>query len=904
MRQALDVVESLARTLPAVSMNRHFLVPNPANSIYTGRRQQLQAIEDAFSAPHSDTQKRLIIQGGPGTGKTELAIKYAEEHRSVYWGVFWVDASSRSNAKLSYAAIAITGGVDPNENSAKHWLSGRNYPWLLIIDNADDDEVQLRELLPPGPLGCVLVTTRNPAHISFGTAGERSLELGKMDGNEATELLLRAATEPQPWTPSARELAVSICKHLYYLPLALVYAGKAITNNLCRLSNYITYFESAASRIRRERRRRRDRSASGDASMSIYGSYEILLQSLQGNAARDETYQDALELLQMFSYMHFNNIRLDVLIQSTVGPLQEAKAVAEKQQEEDSLVRRLRLKIPQQSWNAWIRDIMRNALRSKNFATPPVIPDVLKNYDNLDDDVELKGQIDFRLRPALRVLVSRSLIMKIGQDRDRHNGSVTDRYYMHPLVHKWVRERPQLSLGEQALVCQMATTVLSRAVRLAGEDSEDAKAMRREMKPHIDHVRQCAIVIRTGIDDNQRRNKRTWFATSTNASKPTFGPLQAEESGRFSIVYLESGAYHDAAELLRQVIEFLVPRLGENHALTNLAKAGLSRTLFHLSQYNDATGLLDQVYESRKLTLGAEHPQTLDITTELGRSSLGQGFMTKSKRLQETALEGFMQTYGPDHRKTLMCRNEVGRVHWFLFNWDDAVRYHKEALQGLQRLSSHDAPLKEEILACEEDLAITLMHLGEANAEQSVQILRGAVQMRLKIQGKEHPFTLLAKAKLGQALGACKQFEEAEVLFRETLEVAVRNHGPDHLVILAAKSWYAQILMGLGQLDRAQLYHMEATDKAKYAQAAAKDGEHPERIVHVWRLSECLEKQGKFQKTLELCRELEESISKVGGHGLGPNHKFNILLRQKIDVLQERLNMEERNINQVTAQPG
>ncbi len=51
-------------------------------------------------------QKRFVIQGQPGTGKTELALKYAEEHARQYWGVFWVDASSRANAALSYAKIA------------------------------------------------------------------------------------------------------------------------------------------------------------------------------------------------------------------------------------------------------------------------------------------------------------------------------------------------------------------------------------------------------------------------------------------------------------------------------------------------------------------------------------------------------------------------------------------------------------------------------------------------------------------------------------------------------------------------------------------------------------------------------------------------------------------------------
>lgn len=216
---------------------------------------------------------------------------------TYYWGVFWVDASTRANATQSYAEIAKIGGVEPNEHSAKHWLSGRAYPWLLIIDNADDDEVRLEELFPPGHGGCVLVTTRNPAHVSYGTAGQKYLELGQMGSNEARDLLLRAANEPQPWTTNAVELSMAICRHLHFLPLALVHVGKAIVNNLCNLADYIHFFEGHAKRIRRERNRRRDRSmsrekrrlAEDEESMSVFGSFEILFQSLEGAAVETNT---------------------------------------------------------------------------------------------------------------------------------------------------------------------------------------------------------------------------------------------------------------------------------------------------------------------------------------------------------------------------------------------------------------------------------------------------------------------------------------------------------------------------------------------------------------------------------------------------------------------------------------
>lgn len=897
MRRALEVADDLARRFPKASRNRHFQAPNPANNYYTGRQKQLHIIEEAFKIS-SSTQKLLIIEGGHGSGKTELALKYAQKHKSDYWGVFWVDASSRSNAKQSYEEIAVTADVNkgkPDERSAKHWLSERSAPWLLIIDNVDDEEMKLNDLVPPGSVGCVLVTTRSPA---LSTGGDKCLKLKEMEDNEATELLLRAATRPKPWTPKIKDLAVSICRHLYNLPLALVNAGSAIKNNICNLSTFIKYFDSSATRIRRERARSRSRqrrsSAVDSESMPICGSSEILFESLEKKAERDQTgtCQDALELLQIFSYMHFNNIRLDVLVHSAIGPLQEAKEVERRGETEREIVRRLGLKLPPRVLSDRLRDTVRQILRSKLFATPPVIPEILKgDYNPVDeaDFTELESDVDLRLRQALEKLVSMGLVTRLGYDMERESSKVTDRYSIHPLMHKWIRERKELSSAQDALFCQMATTVLSRAVRLIGGDTEDAKTMRREMVPHIDHVRECVVDIQKRIYDSHRRNTNPWPSMPLSSSKPTFGALQAEENGRFSRVYLETGAYSHAEKLLREVIAFVIPRLGEDHIITTMVKLGLSGAVWHLTRYNEATELLDQVYESRRKTLGAEHPQTLEIMTRLGSSILSQGFMTKSRKLQEAAYQGLERAYGQNDRRTLMCKNSLGGVHWFLFNWDESARHHREALDGLRLLLESDTSVEEDVLACTEDLAMSMMRLGAVSATDSVRMMRDAVRRRIELQGKEHPLTLLAQAKLGQALGTCRVFEEAEPLLRETLRIAIQNYDEDHLVILAGKSWYAQVLMEMGQLDRAEKYFKETTVKSKYAKAAAKDGEHPDRIFHVWRLAECLERQGKLEEALESCYELQESIPKIGGHGLGPNHKFNVSLQQKIKALKEQL---------------
>ena len=108
--------------------NRHFVIVRPVRTYFTGRETQLAKLEAAFRDPTRPTQQRFVIYGLSGSGKTELAFKFADGYRHKFWGVFFVDGSSQKNASSSYAEIATLGGVEPNEKAAKNWLTTRALP--------------------------------------------------------------------------------------------------------------------------------------------------------------------------------------------------------------------------------------------------------------------------------------------------------------------------------------------------------------------------------------------------------------------------------------------------------------------------------------------------------------------------------------------------------------------------------------------------------------------------------------------------------------------------------------------------------------------------------------------------------------------------------------------------------
>jgi hypothetical protein len=81
------------------------------------------------------------------------------KHFQRYWAIFTIRATSAETAKDSFARIGKIGGLEDTESAGKYWLSQLEEPWLLIIDNADNPDLELTGFFPEGDRGHILITT-------------------------------------------------------------------------------------------------------------------------------------------------------------------------------------------------------------------------------------------------------------------------------------------------------------------------------------------------------------------------------------------------------------------------------------------------------------------------------------------------------------------------------------------------------------------------------------------------------------------------------------------------------------------------------------------------------------------------------------------------------------------------
>ena len=770
-----------------------------------------------------------------------------------FWGVFTVDASSQGNAQQSFIAIAKACGTDPNERAAKSWLSSIDRPWLLLIDNADDTNLDVEKYFPDGDHGLTLITTRNPSVKIHGTIGRRFYHFDKLDDDEASELLLRAAEQNEPWTTTTMQLATAITRKLGALPLALVHAGKAIKAKYCQLSNYIPFYERSWQIIRQNQHTTGQEEDDAEY-MEVYASYEIVFRGLE--AIRSQRYRDAVQLLKIFSFLHHEHIPFDALIAAAKNPrkqrdadVQEAKNLS-TQVSDSSTPGYQPFSWPKRLLGAF-EYIIRKQFELQN---PMVLPTFLRDAElcHTTDECEI------RLREALHLLTQLSLIT---------HHEFSDSYSMHPLVHTWVRERPQMTIREQAIWCEAALHTISRCILLPPQNElvDPDGNLARKLLPHVISIRKYQQKIEKNFADNRCNRIMPWPVL-----EPRLIPWRAMFLAKSALVYFECGDFVETEKCLRTVMHFNRKFLGSHHPRTEKVILAVSDCLWQQCRVNDAADLQEQVLNDNLRNLGPSHPRTLRIMDRLGESRRQQGRFAESIELLTKASDG-MKTQLPDtDPATYHALEQLGITLRACFRFEDARQYQEKAVEGMKKaLGGTDT---RTIIAIEE-LAITYKDLSTAYTISNKSLAREyieaahrhacfVVEQRRKQLGDRQPLTWMAQGTLGRIQATMGDVSEAERLFSFILPIAARHLGDDHLGVLSHKSHYSTFLIQQKRYHEAENFLLDISRPAKY-RTTASTGDHPDRWNALWTLVDCYEKQSKIEESLTTCDELLEAVRAI-----------------------------------------
>jgi hypothetical protein len=634
-------------TEACAARNVHWIVPRPVNSLFTGRSELVERIKNALHTndPGTTEQKRLVITGIGGIGKSEVCLRVADLMRdecvsaslcyvsacsltvNSLWGIFWVDVGSRSTAKNGFLAIAkALGSSAESVEESLQAIANTKDRWLLILDNADDPEVDYATYIPSGNQGAVLITSRIPECHQHSTVPAEALE--GLDEEHSTQLLLKATRMPEESWQSCEEQARAIVALLGSHTLALIQAGAYIAEGYCRLDQYAEKYKRLRNQLLKHHPKQQQ-----SRYRHVYATFEASVAVL--NDAEDEAGQDALDLLGVFSMLHSGVLPLRFFREAWRG----AQCVlATDNDEMDEMF----------------------ALRKWHVSQ---LPDFI---DGQADEWE-----DYRLNKASALLVSLSLVM-------RHCSDGLDGLSMHPLAHAWARDR----LGKQQ---QEASWVrVGCLLALSFVYLESWWVYEIELRPHLQSflppsieavfsfgppgtmlpvLLRCGWALNTMREDGKLESllQGIYRALQITPLEPSDKHIAVWALAARNFRYM--GDARRAAALLENIVKVREVTLAETHPDRLASQHELARAYEFNGQIKEAVVLLEHVVKVEETMLAETHPSRLASQHELASAYLANKQIKEAVALLEHVVKVEETMLAETHPSRLASQHELALAY-------------------------------------------------------------------------------------------------------------------------------------------------------------------------------------------------------------------------------------------------
>ncbi|KAJ6133715.1 hypothetical protein N7523_000037 [Penicillium sp. IBT 18751x] len=271
--------DALAESVPRFHIPLD-LTDVPAIENLLGRQDELDQLWQYLQPTDSLSRKVAILHGLGGIGKTQLAIRFARDHKLDSTAIFWLSGKNRCTLFQSLSLIfpRLPGKsqsmeatndeeVEQRARSVLRWLAfEENSRQLIVFDSVDQyssvdsgvgDAYDIGEFFPTADHGAILITSRLQRLTELG----RPFPINKLDSENTIELLLQSSRssaktfEINPGTDTHKTqtlLVVLICTEtlaladrLYGLPLAIVIAGSFMRATGTSVAEYLQYYQES-----------------------------------------------------------------------------------------------------------------------------------------------------------------------------------------------------------------------------------------------------------------------------------------------------------------------------------------------------------------------------------------------------------------------------------------------------------------------------------------------------------------------------------------------------------------------------------------------------------------------------------------------------------------------------------
>lgn len=652
-------------------------IPHQRNLFFTGREDILNLLEKALFANKNVAITQQALCGLGGIGKTQTVLEYAYRHSSDYTAVIWIKADSQENLLSDFLSIAALLNL-PERNAndqavtmaaINNWLR-REVAWLLIFDNADDLTL-VRDILPTGYQGHILITTRAQAMGGLARriqVEEMSLEIG------ALFLLRRAGIIPSDASlleasEHERQLASNLVRELGGLPLALDQAGAYLEEAPCSLENYIRLYRN--ERIALLGRRG---GLAVDHPASVATTWSLSFEEVQRASPA------AADLLRCCAFLDPDAIPEEVFLTGAgeLGPVLAPLASNP-------------LMLDQVMGILWRYSLVRRNLENQVLSLHRLV------------QVFLQATMDHQthLLWAERVVcaVAHTFPTKI----EVGIWTLCQRLLPQALICAELIKQWDFRSAEAAqFLNQLAYYLRERARYTESEKfSLHALAIRKQIfgPDHLEVAQSHYNLGRLYFDQAQHQESAMHYQRACEIRKQVLGAEHPDVALCFNslalLYWTWSVRYDEAEQLFHRALQIFEQTLGQEHPQTAHCWNNLALLYVTQEKYEEAESIHRRVLATREKILPTEHldtAQTLQNLACLYLEQRNKRMYTEAERLCLRSLEIREHLLGPDHPQVARSLNNLALVYEAQDRYLEAEPLYKRALSIRERTLGVENP--------------------------------------------------------------------------------------------------------------------------------------------------------------------------------------------------------------------
>lgn len=614
-----------------------------------------------------------------GTGKTQLVLRYIEEHEREYDTVLWIDLRSEKTAWSSYErccrALCLpveasnANGRAPDMPCVQAVLSlmrSLEKRWLAVVDNADNMSWDAHALVPKSTAGTVIVTRRNLQVSQLLGRRTTTVQVGAMEPEEAICLVLNNLGDWARQEDGCCRLVEEITKSVGRLALPMDLAAARIRVDVengadlaAVLRQYLSDYQHNHDKLLLDQ---------GFASASTYRKtvwtvWETSLSSLR-EVEDDRSDIYPIQLLNFMTLLDRAGVQDELFRLASLGL--------------DESCSRLDVRVP-----AWMRDVLG------------------KGEDDEWNDSSYRATIRVLWRYGLvrpvgepwRGITMHSVVRRqagVGVERAQYwcwylvfVGAVcvqsekeADKAYFrqHLLMHLpsnddllgeemeldakglwWVWSTIGHTLwkeGKWRAAEELVVKVIEASSRVLGEE-------------HPDTISAMANLATTYCSQGRWKEAEELDVKVLVSSSRVLGedhPDTITAMDNLAATYGSQGRSKESEELETEVMEARMRVLGYEHTDTITAMANLAATYWLQGRWKETEGLDVKVLEARTIALGGEHPDTIRAMSNLAVTYRNQGRPKEAEELEAKVMEVRMRVLSENFSKTIKAMAKLAKI--------------------------------------------------------------------------------------------------------------------------------------------------------------------------------------------------------------------------------------------------